>query len=444
MKNLGKMAILLLFVVAGFYSCEERDRFAISSDDSVPPAPPVLDTVWRLPGGGRIFYKIPADRDLLSIEASFTATNGKLTKSAASFVAPYLEVFGLPDSLEHTIQLYAVDVAGNKSASVPVTFSPLEPAYSKVAKALTVKPAFDALLVNWENELMQDITVYVDFTYSDSDNGTERSLTQVYSSRKPAEQHFIKDLHSQAPVSVKVRVEDLYGNRSETIDKGQMQLLTDVELDKSKFVIPDAGVRIGGELMGYGSSFGANIAALCDGYIDYLAAPNGNGRPDNFAFFHSDVAYLVAGVNVNMYPWNIFIDLGDYYELSRIVTHQMWDLDPTTAKPTDLGGFYSTTNSNNIGAYNMYYWDGDEDAVNGTGTWVSIDSVKLPMPSSDMGVLDKIRQAVAGDEALMYPNNPTYTPRTRYFRYQVQSSFAGNYANGGRGMSELTLYGKKK
>jgi hypothetical protein len=430
MNNIRKIAIFMLLVVAVF-ACKEGDRFDISSDDKIPPAPPVFDSVQPLSGGARIFYQLPADRDLVSIEASFTATNGKLIKSAVSFLAPYLEVFGFGDTLPQTIQLYALDMAGNKSENVNVTFSPLEPAFSKVAKGLTVKPAFGALMIDWENELQQNITVFVDFSFSE--NGTQRSLRQVYSSRVATERYFINDLAAQVPINVQITVEDLYGNRSETINVEQLIPLADEVLDKSKWVIPDPGVRIGGKVMGCGDTYQGKISNICDGYIDYVP-PLGIGG--NIVFFYLE--WYVGGVNVNAWPWQLFIDLGDKYELSRIVTHQLWSGNSSlNMNPYDLGEFYGGTW--NIGTYNMYWWDGNDDAT--VGEWKLIRQVKIPKPTADMGITDIVRQAVAGDEALMYLD-PDYTPATRYFRYEPVTNII-NYATGGYTLSELTLYGRK-
>lgn len=440
MKEIRKMAILLLVGVSGFYACEEGERFGISSGDTTPPTAPVFDSVQRLPGGGRLFYQIPPDEDVISIEASYTAANGKLIKSAASFMAPYLEVYGLPDSLEHTIQLYALDRAGNQSRSVDVTFEPLKPAYLKVAKGLTVKPAFGALLVEWENELKQDITVFVDFTFPF--NGAQRSMSQVYSSRDSIEHQFIKGLNlsEQEAVSVKVTVEDLYGNRSETVDKGSLHLFTDSELDKSKFVLLNPGDTIGGVRMGYGSSFQGQIEWLIDDKIDYLTGyGKWEGVVANYACW-GVYTVMIDGVNVNAQRnWNILIDLGDKYELSRIVTHQAWtNSSRANMSPTNRGFYYGEWN---VAIYNMYWWDGNDAAT--VGEWKLIQQVKIPMPSADMGVMDIIRQAIAGDEALMYPDDPDYTPATRYFRYQCVNGFANNYNGTAEVLAELTLYGKK-
>ncbi len=436
MKNFRKMAILLLIGVAGVYSCAEGERFAISSDDTTAPAAPVFDTVHRLAGGGRIFYKLPADRDLLSIEASFTATNGKVIKSAASFLAPYLDVYGLPDTLEHTVQLYAVDMAGNKSASVPVKVKPEEPAFSKVAEKVVVKPAFGALVVDWENDLGHNVTVLVDFSFSE--NGTRRSLRQVYSSRAPVERYFINDLAAQVPIDVQIAVEDLYGNRKAVKDTTLTPLL-DEPLDKSKWALPEPGVIIGTKVMGNGESWGHKTKDVCDGYIDYVSPTGSEG---NCAYY--DGGFLVNGVAVNTFPWQIFIDLGAKYKLSRIVTHQFWNATAGTgtSNPASPGNFYGNWN---VMTYNMYWWDGADATIDAaindvSGEWKLIRQVQIPTPPAAMATMDKIKQALAGDEALMFLD-PDYTPATRFFRYEPVVDFA-NQARP-NALSEITLYGIK-
>jgi hypothetical protein len=433
MNNIRNIAIFLLFAMMGFFACEEGERFGISSDDTTPPDAPKLVNVIPIEGGARIFYKIPNNRDVISIEASFEATNGKLVKSAVSFAAPFLEIFGLPDTLEHTVQLYALDRAGNKSENVPVTFNPLEPAYNKVAKVLTVKPSFGALLIDWVNDLKQDVIVCVDFTFSD--NGTQRSVRQAYSSKLPVERHFINDLKQSLPVDVKFFVEDLYGNRSQTIDLGQLTTLADEVLDKSKWVLPAPGTLIDGKYMSCGDTYGGRTRDICDGLIDYLPPL---GFIDNGPLY--GYAWIVNGIDVNQQPWQMFIDLGDKYELSRIRTHQMWNPDdPPTAKATETYNFYRN-GGGNVQTYNLYWWDGNDAAT--VGEWKLINQTRIPLPGGDMNITDILKQGLSGDEALMYPTAPGFTPATRYIRYEPVAGFIDRPLDGW-GLSEITLYGRK-
>ncbi|GAP73133.1 DUF4959 domain-containing protein [Candidatus Symbiothrix dinenymphae] len=441
MNNFRKIAILLLVVVAGFYSCEEGGRFGISSDDTTPPSPPVFDTVWALPGGARIFYEIPADEDVISIEASFTATNGKLIKSAVSFFAPYLEVFGLPDTTEQTLQLYALDRAGNQSTVLSVKVKPEEPAYRRVANSLNVYPAFGAILLTWENvwqkdgivqqdSTQRDVNVYVDFSYPD--NGQQRSIRQVISSNKDVERQFINGLNlsESEPVSVQVTVEDLYGNRTASIDT-MIRLKTDKQLDKSKWVLPAPGVLIEGVAMSNGGVYDGKNELVIDGLV------NDELHPSNYAYFANNLP-----INV---PFNFMIDLRDKYELSRIVTHQRRFFDPTTLAANPRGDLYLT---NNVGIYKMYYWNGDDDdPVNdASGQWVEISEIKIPVPEPSATILDIVRMGKLGDESLMYPDSATFTPATRWFRYEVIAPFDESYGGSlqsANSLSEITLYGRK-
>src|SRR3546814_2358569 len=50
---------------------------------------------------------------------------------SASYFADSLEVYGFADTSEYTVQLYAVDRAGNRSEVVNVPVTPLEPARSE-------------------------------------------------------------------------------------------------------------------------------------------------------------------------------------------------------------------------------------------------------------------------------------------------------------------------
>ncbi|GHT22966.1 hypothetical protein FACS189430_05530 [Bacteroidia bacterium] len=437
-KEIAKIVVFMLLAVAGFYACKEGERFGISSDDTVPPAPPELDSVQPLPGGAKIFYKIPADKDVISIEASFTATNDKVIKSAVSFFAPHLEIFGLPDTLVHTLQLYALDRAGNQSEVVYVPVKPLEPTYSRVNNTLDVYPAFSSMMVSWKNELEQDVNILVDIAYSD--NGTKRTIHEAFSSNKLSEQRFINNLNIPVsePVSVQVIVEDLYGNRTKSIEKGPMHLMADELISKRDWYMPDRGTFIGSVGMSNGDNWEAKNSKVIDGII------NDEQHPGNYGAYN--VRYPATGTDLNQPSFNLFIDLGAKYELSRIITHQRRFWDPGSLLTQPRGDLYR---AKNVGTYKMYYWDGDdEDPVNdASGQWVDISEVTIPTPPLSTTNLEFIRMGVLGDESLMYPDSAHFTPATRWFRYQAVARFPtanwDNTAEYACNISEITLFGRK-
>ncbi|GHV69258.1 hypothetical protein FACS1894199_17680 [Bacteroidia bacterium] len=444
MKNLRKTVIFMLLAAtvvlcAAIQACQEGERFGISSGDTDPPHAPTVDSIIELPGGARIYYKLPADKDVLSIEASFTATNGEVIKSAVSLLAPpVLEIFGLSDTLEKTLQFYALDRAGNKSTIQQLKVKPKEPTYSRVAKSLNVHAGFGSLLITWKNELALDVNVFVDFTFSD--NGVQRSLRQAYSSRDTAERKLIKsdNFSTSQTISVKVSVEDRYGNQSGIIDKGQIALLTDELISKQDWQLPPTGRVIGGVPMADGNSYEGRTAYVIDGNLNDLM------HPGNYGHFYNTSQYSPATEPA----FHFFIDLGAKYELSRIRTHQRYFYDinqlltpGTTGYKGIKGDVYA---SGNIGIYRMYWWDGDDAGT--VGEWKFISEVKIPMATEGMNAVEVAKIPLIGDESLMYPESSGWTPATRWFRYTAVHPFENNYKGANsrvQCLAELTLYGRK-
>ncbi|HEY9560312.1 MAG TPA: DUF4959 domain-containing protein, partial [Anseongella sp.] len=175
---------LYLYLLTAFLitvaSCKEERRFQANSDDSTPPGKVTDITYEPLYGGALFFYTPPGDEDLLGIEAVYTNANNQSFTFSASYFADSLEVYGFADTSEYTVQLYAVDRAGNRSEVVNVPVTPLEPAYTRVAESIVVKPGFSSFFLDWQNELEQNINVYVNFSYSK--DGEPYEFTSVFSS----------------------------------------------------------------------------------------------------------------------------------------------------------------------------------------------------------------------------------------------------------------------
>src|SRR3546814_6230863 len=115
-----------------------------NSDDSTPPGKVTDVTYEPLYGGALFFYTPPGDEDLLGIEAVYTNANNQSFTFSASYFADSLEVYGFADTSEYTMQLSAVDRAGNRSEVVNVPVTPPEPATTRVAASIVVKPRFSS------------------------------------------------------------------------------------------------------------------------------------------------------------------------------------------------------------------------------------------------------------------------------------------------------------
>jgi hypothetical protein len=264
----------------------------------------------------------------------------------------------------------------------------------------------------------------VDFNFTQ--NGINREYTTVFSSNVLSERRFVNDLEltAQEPVSVKVRVEDRYGNMTNPVDLGSLVMLQDEIIPKAKWVLPNTNDSIAGEPQCWAYFNGARLSAAIDGIIDDLAQAvlythtgNTRGRTGD-----------PKDGNV---PWNIIIDLGDYYELSRILTHQRRQ----NANPLSRGYYFV---GENIGKFNIYYLDEE------TGAWEFCSQRIIPIPLG-LNDLEVIKIALAGDMAYFYPDEPRFTKPARWFRYEALAGFLNNYTNTSDAVSicEITLYGRK-
>ncbi|MFV0419415.1 MAG: DUF4959 domain-containing protein [Dysgonomonas sp.] len=414
---------LLIMAVSLFtFSCKEEGRYIPESGASEAPKPVENITYEPLYGGARFHYTVPDSKDLLSINAEYTNSKNKTFRFSASYYVDSLDIYGLPDQEEHDIKIYTTNRAGEKSEPTIVRVTPLEPAFTRVAKNLFVKPGFSSLMVDWTNELEQNINIYIYYKYTK--DGQDRSYTTVFSSNLEKDRRFVENLFlsPSEPVDVSIQVEDNYGNITDIMPMGQVSLYEDQEVPKGKWVLPETATMIGGVPMCFGNGHEGRTTKVIDGVID---------RGDNLNFLHTNSRGRTGDSKDGNMPWNVMIDLGDHYELSRIITIQRHSggLDNI-----NRGQYYQ---SENVGMYNMYIWDDD------TSEWVYVSQHKIPVPVG-LSEIEFVKKGEAGDMAYMFPEEPQYTKPTRWFRYEALKSFNGNYTlEDANCLSEITLYGRK-
>ncbi|MDR0559073.1 MAG: DUF4959 domain-containing protein [Prevotellaceae bacterium] len=418
---------LTLIIAALFacvsYSCEEGDRYSVSGNDKTPPGIPTIDSIVPIYGGGRVFFTPPKDEDLLSVNAEYTNANGKTFYFTASYFSDSLDVIGFGDTLLHKVKIYAMDRAGNHSEEKLHEIRPLEPTISRVKKSLKVMPGFSSLLVDWENELERSVNVYVYFKYTQQ--GVVRDLVSVFSSNKLTERRYINNLIPDGTIDVKLQIEDTYGNSTGIIETGEpLTLKEDMKLPKKDWRFPNANDSIAGVPMMFGDNLEGRVAKICDDIID---------RGDNLNFLHTGGrgrTGLSGIANQNM-PWNLIIDLGGYYRLSRIITVQRHS---GGLENISRGQYYKYEN---VGYYALHILNEQ------TNQWDSITAHKIPVPVN-ISELEYVKLGEAGDMAYFYPDNPQYTPPTRWVRYEALNCFDDNYSSTSANcLSEVTLYGIK-
>jgi hypothetical protein len=435
MKTKSFLSFLLLFaLILGYMiSCKESSRFETEENSTTPPGPPTNVTWIPINGGARFFYTLPKDNDLLSIDAEYTNPSGKTFNFTASYYIDSLDVIGLGSMAPQKISLYGVNRAGLRSNAVNIEITPLEPAVTRVAKTLVIKPGFSSFFVDWTNELKQLINVYVHFKYNE--RSTNRDIVSVFSSNMETDRKFISNLilNPDVPIEVSLRVEDYYGNSTEETSFGTIYLLEDNMLDKSimKFPAPNDSTVVlrNGSIVNTGipAMFGdakeGRMAKILDGIID---------RGEILNFFHTDSRGRNGNSGIaNPNDWNIILDLGGYYRLSRIVTHQRH------SSIIERGHYYQ---NENCGEFRL--WVFNETTLQ----WDSITTQRTPIPQG-ITELEIVRLGEAGDMAYFYPDDPQYTIPTRWFRYEMVNGFNDNYSTAHSNincMSELTIYGIKE
>jgi hypothetical protein len=403
-----------------YYSCTEQPRFEIGYSDNEPPGMPGVRTYKPLYGGAMIYFTPPADRDVLTIDASYVNAQGKTVWFSSSYFSDSVGVYGFADAVEHTVNVYAVDRAGNKSEPMQVLVTPLEPAYMRVARSIVLKSGFLSFFLEWENEIKQNVNIYLNFNYTQ--NGEYKEQELIYTSNLLTEQWFIRDLilTEQDPINVKIRVEDPYGNITDFIDKGEIRLIVDEKIPKDKWTMPQAGEYIGDIPMGYFEYGEGRASYIIDDIIDAESGKNAN-------YGHTGGGG-VSGVP----PWNVLIDLGDEYEISRIITHQRYGGTQNNLRGQYYGG-------ENVGIYDMYI-------LGGNGEWEFIRRHTIPHPLG-LADIEYMQMGKAGDMAYLYTDVPRFSKPTRWFRYVSYRGFSGDgkYTNtySCNNISEITLYGRK-
>lgn len=423
--------VVFLFLI----SCEENERFKIGYDDNIPPSAPQFLNYKPTYGGARIFFNSPDDADLLSIDATYINNDGKELWFSVSFYSDYIDVYGFANEEPHTIQLFAVDRAGNRSEKIPVKVVPLKPAVEQVIESMYCVPGFSSFYINWSNGLMKSMNIFVNYSFKGKD-GKEKESHVIFTSRQPEESQYIRNpgFTTTEPVNVKVHVEDEYGNASDVIELGDFNLLEDNLIPKDAWQIPAAndstivnrfGERVNtGVPMGFFNGGEGRDYMAIDGIIN-------DGRTVNFT--HTWYVGRTGNPKDGNMPWNYIIDLGDYYDLSRIITHQRY----AYAGATEHSGRLDYYRNENVGIFSLWRWDEEVQE------WDSLTTHKITYPE---GATSRQLRTLGqkGDMAYMYPRNPRFTKPTRWFRYEAKYAFTDNYkAETAQCISEITLYGRK-
>jgi len=159
MKKLFFILISALSFI--FYACKE-DAVGQYPVEFTPPGAVSEVAFDSMPGAVKLTYKLPTDKDLLYVKATYFLDNGTKTEAAASASTNELTIsgFGNNDSLR-TVILKAVDLNQNASSEVIIKVKPMKSPIYDVMNSMIVDKDFGGIYLKWNNPLKSKLIVVV-------------------------------------------------------------------------------------------------------------------------------------------------------------------------------------------------------------------------------------------------------------------------------------------
>lgn len=336
-RNVALLALVLVVV-----SCKEELNGPLGVDGA-PPGTVSNIKVTNLPGKALIQYTPPADQDLLYVKALYTLANGKQVEVKSSYYKNQIEVEGFADTIEHNIQLFAVDRGEVVSEPVDVKVKPKENPIWGTYRSLSVIPSFGGLQISAENEAMRDLTIMV---MVDSLGEWVPSIDNIYTSTRKIKQN-IRGLDT-VPKTFAITIRDRWLNYTDTL----ITKLTPLY----EAPIPQSGYRSyvlpGDAQQAYSST---SLAYMWDG----------------LNFHWPNISMTTPSITT---PQWVTFDLGKPSKLSRIV---IWDY----AEYTNSGRIYYMGGD----MRNFEIWGSDNPPADGSwNNWNKLGEYEQVKPSGNL------------------------------------------------------------
>lgn len=377
-----------ILLIGTFFSCSEKEMSPISNSLGKPGV--VTDVVAKSsPGGALISYKIPDTEDLLAVKGMYVLSTGKQCEVIASYYENKLNIQGYNDMEEHTVTLYAVNRAGEKSDPVMVSFIPEESPLNKAAKTASIEPDFGGARFLWKNSEKAPLNIELLGPDSEGKVSTLNILTSNIENNTYSVRGFTSDLATFSMV-----ISDNFGNYSDTISAELIPLFEE-KLNKKKMRIMhlDSDADF--------SMYGCNEANLLD----------------------DDPETYVHTAN-NVMPAAFTVDLGTMAKLSRFVIH-----------PRNIFNYYAHGNPKKM---EVYTCDHTPNPNGDWSEWTKIMDCEVVKPSGLPGqtVTDlDLETAKKGFEFSFDLEQPPM----RYVRVLITSAWdATSYTS----PAEVTFYGE--
>lgn len=304
--------LTLLIATLMITSCGEEELGPYFNDGTNPAAVSEVE-VENLPGGAKISYKVPEEKDLLLVEAKYKLDNGKEVFARSSVFNNFVLIEGLRKSEPQEVELITVDKSGNKSTALKATIEPTTSPIDLLQQSFVLEPTFGGALIKFDNPTGSRFEIQLILEQTEGGVTADVHNQSTFIENPEVQSHIFRGFESEE-TTFKALAIDRWDNISDTLSATFTPLL-EVMLDESKFarsVLPTDGT----------------ILECCGGnfFVDQLwNANNSVGWPN--VFHTNDVAAdpipaLPPYTEPNLVAFTI--DLGQMANLSRVkIFHRM-------------------------------------------------------------------------------------------------------------------------
>lgn len=375
-----------------------KDKLGPIEKDGTAPGVITISQVETLAGAAKITYSLPADPDLLYVQAKYKTREGGTIEFKSSYYNNAITVEGFADTLNYDVELRAVDKSGNLSAPVTAKVTAKTPPVLATYNSLHTIADFGGVVINFTNKAKADLAIIV----STPDSLGKMAIVRTFYTKRDSASFSVRGFES-LPRKFTIQVRDKWKNTSQQFEQ-ELTPLYEVQMDKSKFremLLPGDSPC---------TSWGGKMSNVWDGRV--LPDVDGNG--------------LHTGNAATGVPMYITFDMGVNVQLSRCLLQTVAD---------DKHWF------NDVSMKRYEIWGTDNPPSNGSfDNWTKLATVTNIKPSGlPVGLLtDDDRTAGRnGDEVSFTPD----IPKVRYIRIRCLENWLGNT---NMTFSEITFWGNDK
>lgn len=193
-------------------SCKQKDML-LYSDDAPAPRPISSVDILRTPGGAKLTYKVPADKNLLYVKAIYEINNGSTREAKVSIHQDTLVLEGYADTLEHEVKVYAVGKNEKVSDPLNVKIRPLTAPVHNLFKNMEMKETFGGVSVLFTNPNEAALAMVVIY---DSTGSGDWSEADTYHTQMLKGGFSVRGFDT-IPMKFATYARDRWNNKSDTI-----------------------------------------------------------------------------------------------------------------------------------------------------------------------------------------------------------------------------------